>query len=234
MARERIGLIGPGRMGLAMVKHLIAARYAVTAYDVDADRLALAREAGYPRVYNFNDLEDLARQTGQPIAMRWSGQDISDEATAFLKLNLAGNWADFSAAAALFAVPGQNMVYADREGNIGWRPFVRIPIRQGGASLRLLPGASGKYDWQGYLPFEELPYLYNPPEGYIATANNPTFDDAFPTYISAYWEQPFRVDQRQKMRQHAKQHHQDGGAQGAGPMGRAGLDAHESVDERRH
>ncbi|MCH7859691.1 MAG: penicillin acylase family protein, partial [Candidatus Marinimicrobia bacterium] len=142
----------------------------------------------------INDLEELARDSGQPIAMRWSGQDISDEATAFLKLNLAGNWDDFSAAAALFAVPGQNMVYADREGNIGWRPFVRIPIRQGGASLRLLPGASGKYDWQGYLPFEELPYLYNPPGGYIATANNPTFDDAFPTYISAYWEQPFRVD----------------------------------------
>ncbi len=142
----------------------------------------------------INDLEDLARQTGQPITMRWSGQDFSDEATAFLKLNLAENWADFSAAAALFAVPGQNMVYADREDNIGWRPFVRIPLREGGASLRLLPGASGEYDWRGYLPFEELPYSYNPPEGYIATANNPTFDEAFPTYISAYWAQPFRAD----------------------------------------
>lgn len=141
----------------------------------------------------INDFDEIAREAGQLVAMRWIGQDISDEPTAFLKLNLAKNWKEFSEAATYFALPGQNMIYADREGNIGWRPFSRIPIRKGGSSLRLLPGATGEWDWEGYVPFEEMPYIYNTQENYIATANHKTVSDAFPYYVTSYWEPPFRL-----------------------------------------
>ena len=140
----------------------------------------------------INDFSALARRTSQPIAMRWSGHDISDEITAFLKLNLATNWDEFTEAASYFGVPGQNMIYADREGNIGWRPFLKVPIRRGGNTLRVLPGASGEYDWQGYVPFEEMPYVYNPLRGYVATANHQTVSSEFPYYVTHYWLPQYR------------------------------------------
>ncbi|UCD37470.1 MAG: penicillin acylase family protein [Fidelibacterota bacterium] len=141
----------------------------------------------------INDFHHVARLSDQPIAMRWSGQDNSDEVTAFLELNRATNWNEFSAAAAHFAVPGQNMIYADRAGNIGWRPFLRVPIRKGASSLRVLPGASGEYDWEGYVPFEEMPYLYNPPQGHVATANHQSITEDFPYYVTHYWVHPYRI-----------------------------------------
>lgn len=140
----------------------------------------------------INDFSAMARRTDQPIAMRWSGHDVSDEVTAFLKLNLATNWDEFSEAASHFAVPGQNMVYADKDGNIGWRPFLKVPIRKGANTLRVLPGASGEYDWQGYVPFNEMPYLFNPPQGYVATANHQTITSDFPYYVTHYWLPDYR------------------------------------------
>ncbi|MFC1543158.1 penicillin acylase family protein, partial [Candidatus Neomarinimicrobiota bacterium] len=106
----------------------------------------------------INDLVDITQSSDQLIAMRWIGQDITDDITPFVKLNLAQDWDDFSAAAREFSTPSQNVVYADQEGNIGWRPFARIPIRKGAEYLTVLPGASGEYDWQGYVPFEEMPF----------------------------------------------------------------------------
>ncbi|MCH7938612.1 MAG: penicillin acylase family protein [Candidatus Marinimicrobia bacterium] len=142
----------------------------------------------------ISDLHPLARQEEQLIAMRWTGQEMTDEARGMLDLNLAHNWEDFTAAAALYAVPGQNVVYADRAGNIGWRPFVKLPLRREGSGLLVMPGASGEWDWQGFVPFDEMPFLFNPPAGYIATANNRTIGPEFPYYISAYWAPPARIE----------------------------------------
>ncbi|MFB0517006.1 MAG: penicillin acylase family protein [Candidatus Neomarinimicrobiota bacterium] len=142
----------------------------------------------------INDRHAIAGLSDKPVTMRWTGQDVTDEVAALIKLNLARNWEEFSAAARLFTVPGQNVVYADRVGNIGWRPFVRLPVRKGGSGLLVMPGASGEWDWQGYVPFEEMPYRYNPPEGCIATANNKTIGPEFPYYISAYWVPPARIE----------------------------------------
>ncbi|MFC1619329.1 penicillin acylase family protein [Candidatus Neomarinimicrobiota bacterium] len=140
----------------------------------------------------INDINTMARQTDRPIAMGWTGYDISDEVTAFLKLNLATNWDEFTEAASYYGVPGQNMIYADREGNIGWRPFLKVPIRKAGGSLRVLPGASGEYDWQGYVAFKQMPYRFNPPQGHIATANHQIITADFPYYVSHYWLPQYR------------------------------------------
>jgi len=102
------------------------------------------------------------------------------------------NWSDFSEAVRRYTVPGQNIVYADRTGNVGWRPAVHIPIRKGGNTLVPFPGETSEYDWQGFLRASDLPYLFNPHQGFIATANNQTIPNDFPHYVSSLWHDKSR------------------------------------------
>ncbi len=142
----------------------------------------------------INDVHKVLKQNeSPPVAMSWVGNYMTNEVEAFLGLNLATNWDEFSAAVEKFWIPGQNMIYADLEGNIGWRPAVALPLRAPGTGLVPLPGDDPQWDWQGFVPFEEMPFLYNPDQGFIATANNKTIGDEFPYYISAYWEPPARA-----------------------------------------
>jgi penicillin amidase len=113
---------------------------------------------------------------------------------AFMKLNTMKNWDEFTEAVKNFGVPGQNIIYADTAGNIGWRPAVYIPIRKKGNSLIPRPGYDKSYDWEGYVPFEKMPYIFNPEKGYISTANNKTIGDKFPFYISGLWADPSRAE----------------------------------------
>ncbi len=129
----------------------------------------------------------------QALAMSWTGSQITTEVQALFQLNMAEDWEDFSEAASLFKVPGQNMIYADTAGNIGWRPAVMIPRRAPGTGLVPMPGEDPSWDWKGFVPADELPSRYNPAEGFIATANNKTIGDEFPYYISAYWAPPSRI-----------------------------------------
>jgi len=142
----------------------------------------------------INDVHSVISQNDQaPVSMSWVGNYITNEVDAFMGLNLATNWDEFSAAVEKFWIPGQNMIYADVQGNIGWRPAVSLPIRAPGTGLVPLPGDNKNWDWRGFVPFDEMPYQYNPEQGYIATANNKTIGNEFPYYISAYWEPPARA-----------------------------------------
>ncbi len=134
-----------------------------------------------------------------PVSMSWVGNYLTDEVEAFIGLNTASNWDEFSTAVEKFWIPGQNMIYADLEGNIGWRPAVALPLRAPGTGLVPLPGDDPQWDWQGFVPFDEMPYQYNPAQGYIATANNKTIGNEFPYYISAYWEPPARANRINEM-----------------------------------
>ena len=124
--------------------------------------------------------------------MKWTGHWITSELDAWVELTLMNNWDDFNSALKKFGVPGQNIVYADVDGNIGWRPAVFIPIRKMGYHMAPRPGWDKTFDWSGYVPFDEMPYLYNPPEGFISTANNRTIGNEFPYYISGLWADPSR------------------------------------------
>ena len=154
----------------------------------------------------INDLHPLLRGSASPVAMRWTGQDNVDVADAMFRINLAHDWQSFSEGIRRFNAPGQNFVYADRQGNIGWRPAAHVPIRKDADHLLLRPGASGEYDWQGYIPFEEMPFLYNPPEGYIATANHNTLTDAYPYYISRYWQGQYRINRIRQLLESTGKH----------------------------
>lgn len=148
----------------------------------------------------INDVHKVLKANeSAPVAMSWVGNYLTNEVDAFIGLNTSTNWEEFSAAVEKFWVPGQNMIYADVSGNIGWRPAVALPLRAPGTGLVPLPGDDPKWDWQGFVPFEEMPFQYNPEEGYIATANNKTIGDQFPHYISAYWEPPARANRIHEM-----------------------------------
>lgn len=127
------------------------------------------------------------------LTMRWTGQDVSDEMYSLILINKAKDWAEFKNGVREFTVPGQNFVYADINGNIGYVAGVRLPIRSAQNPTLPMPGWTGQYDWTGFVPFEQLPSLYNPPQHYIATANNKMTDRAFPYHISNLWEPPSRI-----------------------------------------
>ena len=142
----------------------------------------------------ISDIHPLLKGKGTAISMAWTGHELTNEMNAFMKLNTMKNWNDFTEAVKNFGVPGQNIIYADTAGNIGWRPAVYVPIRKEGNSLMPRPGHKESYDWHGYVPFEKMPYIFNPEKGYISTANNKTIGDEFPFYISGLWADPSRAE----------------------------------------
>ena len=140
----------------------------------------------------ISDIHGLYKKSKKVLSMAWTGHWITSEMDAWVGLTTMENWSDFTSGVKGFGVPGQNIVYADVDGNIGWRPAVYIPIRKEGFSMLPRPGEDKDYDWKGRVPFEDMPFLYNPPKGYISTANNRTIDEKFPYYISGLWADPSR------------------------------------------
>ena len=142
----------------------------------------------------ISDVHPLVKEKSlKVISLSWTGHWITSEMDAWVQLCTMKNWDDFSKAVELFGVPGQNIIYADVDGNIGWRPAVYIPIRREAFSMTPKPGENPAYDWKGRVPFSEMPYLYNPKKGFISTANNKTIDESFPYYVSGLWADPSRA-----------------------------------------
>jgi penicillin amidase len=120
----------------------------------------------------------------QPLAMRWTSLEPDTMTLALNAMNRARNCLEFREALRHWAAPVQNVVYADTAGNIGYSFAGRVPIRAKGEGRVPVPGWTGEYEWTGYIPFEELPHLYNPPQGYVVTANNRVADAKYPYFIS--------------------------------------------------
>ena len=128
------------------------------------------------------------------IALRWTALDPGSTFQAVWRMNRADNWDEFREAVSYFDVPSQNMLYADVEGNIGYQTPGKLPIRAPGHTGELpVPGWTGENEWQGFIPFEELPWSFNPPEGYIVTANNAVVGPDYPYAISTNWDPGFRA-----------------------------------------
>ncbi len=140
-----------------------------------------------------NDVHALARQVGKAVALRWIGHEDSDEIAALRTVLRAGSWTEVVAGLRSYGTPAQNFVYADVDGNIGYFLGGSIPRRGSAHGVLPLPGWDSKYDWQGVLPFERNPRLFNPPTGFVATANNEIWDQSKLGYLSAYWEPPDRI-----------------------------------------
>ncbi len=114
----------------------------------------------------------ILEQDGKKYALKWTSLDPrNNEFEVFYLLNRAKNWNDFKRALRSFGGSAQNFVYADTKGNIGWYAASRIPLRRVGDGALPYDGGTADGDWIGYIPFEELPHVYNPPSGLIVTAN---------------------------------------------------------------
>ncbi|WP_437395096.1 penicillin acylase family protein [Flagellimonas lutimaris] len=114
---------------------------------------------------------------------------------ASLRMNQAKNWEEFRDACNYSNIPGENMIWADKEGNIGWQAVGIAPIRKNFSGLVPVPG-DGRYEWDGYLPIKQKPNDYNPSSGFIATANQNVTPDNYTQWdaIGYMWSDPFRGD----------------------------------------
>jgi penicillin amidase len=129
------------------------------------------------------------RGDGYGISLRWTALDAGTSMDAVFAMNRAVDWSDFRAAAALFEVPSQNLVYADTEGNIGYTLPGKIPTRAENVDGSIpQPGWDSEYRWTGYIPQDELPFEFNPARGYIVTANQAVIDqDTYPHTLTTDW-----------------------------------------------
>lgn len=117
---------------------------------------------------------------GKKYALNWTAFDPkNNELDAFYYLNHSVNWEQFKAALKTYGGAMQNFIYADKQGNIGWYAAGRVPLRKTGDGSVPYNGSTSEGDWTGYIPFDELPHLYNPPQGYIVTANQRTVGTSY-------------------------------------------------------
>lgn len=132
-----------------------------------------------------------ARDTG-PVSLRWLGAAFSDELTCLLNLNASQSCDEARAALKDWVVPTWSFVLGDKDGHIGYQCVGRIPIRNGW-DRAYRPGWDPEHQWQGIVPFESLPVLSDPPQGYARSANNRTAPEDFPYPLSGTWSSGHRA-----------------------------------------
>ncbi len=141
-----------------------------------------------------------------PIALKWTALQPGDTTTqSILALDYAQNWQQFVNALRYYITPSQNFVYADTQGNIGYFLPGKIPVRHGwDGALPVMP--TQHREWAGFIPFNKLPWVYNPPEGFIASANNKAVANAYPYSLTFHWETPpYRIERIDQLLQRSKQ-----------------------------
>lgn len=133
-------------------------------------------------------------QNSKRYALRWTALDpASIEPVAFFEMNRARNWNEFTATLSRYGGPTQNFIYADVDGHIGYYGAGRIPIRKTGDGSVPYDGSTDDGEWTGYIPFDKLPHVYDPPSGLIVTANQRVIGQDYSYFLSHVWAQPYRA-----------------------------------------
>jgi penicillin amidase len=136
------------------------------------------------------------------IALKWTLYDPTLNSLPLYQIDTAANWTDFSAALEAWSWPTQNVVYADDQGHIAYHAIGKIPVRPGGLQEEpIQTGDGGRagdgtngYEWQGYIPFDQMPNAFDPPSGFLATANARVSSDQFPIPLTDEWIAPYRIE----------------------------------------
>jgi penicillin amidase len=151
-----------------------------------------------PVISDVSRVAQEATPRGHVLAMQWTAlreDDLTMQAAS--KMAHAKDWPGFVAALRDYHSPQQNVVYADTQGNIGFVAAGRVPIRKPDNDLKGLapaPGWLAKYDWGGFIPYEELPRAHNPADGTLMTANHRITPRGYPHYITSEWQPPYRAN----------------------------------------
>jgi penicillin amidase len=126
-------------------------------------------------------------------SLRWTATEPGALANTYNRLGKAQSWKEFREVMKSVWGPAQNVVYADVRGNIGYLMAARVPIRKKGRGEVPIPGDTDAYEWKGYIPFDELPQVFNPDDGLIVTANARVVGPDYKPYLTDRWEEPYRT-----------------------------------------
>ncbi len=152
----------------------------------------------------LSDVDDQLQRVGAPdipggdtyaVALQWTGSTPGRSMDAVLAIDAAQTFAQFRSAAKLLSAPSQNLLYADTAGNIGYQLPGAVPVRGRGNGEMPVPGWDEHYDWQGTIAFAKLPYVYNPPGGYLVSANQPVIGRQYPYVIGSEYSYGWRSQQ---------------------------------------
>jgi penicillin amidase len=129
----------------------------------------------------------------ETYALRWTGFECGIRPSLVLDAARAGSFEEFRNAVLGVECPGQNFVYADVDGTIGYQCTGRFPLRRGGDGAAPVPGWTAEHEWDGWIPFDELPWASDPASGYLVTANNRIHDEDYPHLIGHDFHSPYRA-----------------------------------------
>lgn len=161
--------------------------------DVDA---AVKDAAAVPTAATTASPATPAEGESLAIALRWTGLEVTQTADAIFRMNRATSFETFRAALSSFAAPSQNAIYADVDGHIGYQAPGRVPVRRSGTAgappgYLPAPGWDSRYDWTGYVPFDQMPRTLDPPEGFVVTANQAVTTATTP-FLTTDWTHGWR------------------------------------------
>jgi len=127
------------------------------------------------------------------LSLHWTALQANHTVQTVLGINDARNFTDFRESLKSWDVPSQNFVYADVDGNIGYQTPGLIPIRRKGDGLVPSPGWTDEYEWTGFIPFQDLPWSFNPAKGYVVSANNPVASVSYRYFIGLDFDEGYRA-----------------------------------------
>ena len=134
--------------------------------------------------------EDRERHRAYAVRAAWL-EPGSAPYLASLRIDQASTWAEFVEGCRAFRTPSENLVWADVDGHIGWQAVGISPVRKGWDGLLPVPG-DGRFEWDGFLPPDELPSEADPARGWFASANQDNLPTGYPSRVGFQWSEPFR------------------------------------------
>jgi penicillin amidase len=150
--------------------------------------------------------EALRADEGEPLALAWQAlREPTAFAAAFELLDITSG-PELVASLEGHTSPPSNMVWADGHGSIGYKLIGRLPLRRGGCPDLPKPGWSGEFEWEGTVPYDELPEVVDPESGYLVTANNRIVGDSYPHHITSDWLDGYRAKRIEEMLEATEKH----------------------------
>ncbi|HWO83732.1 MAG TPA: penicillin acylase family protein [Solirubrobacterales bacterium] len=150
--------------------------------------------------------EALGTDDGEPLALAWQTLSESTAFEAAFELLDIGSGPELVGKLEGHTSPASNMVWADRHGSIGYKLIGRLPVRRGGCPDLPKPGWTGEFEWEGTVPYEELPEVTDPESGFVITANNRIVGDDYPHHITSDWLDGFRAKRIEEMLEQTEKH----------------------------